>query len=346
MGNSNNTRCTSVFLPCVDFGLLLIVIMFGTAGLGWLTTCPNIQADGRDRPNTTKEEISGELLDKCSIRDQLSLKLDAKSKEASEVEEQLEAAKAALPDFALLQSDRNDVMQLLEEFATEASRVRSSLQELGRKYWTSEKDRKRLEEEQKQLEQQLQELEAKLHELLKRQRDLDEEKDRIKRFQEEISRIEKQLEEANEANANLREQIARASKPVVPRSYLIEMTPRISDRGNRNAEFVLLNQGTVTPVRKPYYAITEHDNGLTIASLSYRGDNAAKSIANGSDFDKLLDNINRRSEYVFFVVDDESYETFRTVRAECQRRKIDCGWDPSNTVNFNFGSSGRSADPQ
>ena len=122
----------------------------------------------------------------------------------------------------------------------------------------------------------------------------------------------------------------RIQRPIVP----INIAPLFSTDA-RQPVLVLLSQGTVTPVRPPYYSFTRFNNG-TQATLSRRGDAVDRALAQGSDFQKLLGEIDTQKQYVFCIVDSSSFATFRAVREELRRREIPLGWDPSEVTGFAF----------
>ena len=342
MGNANQSRGTRVFLRYADFGLLLLFILSSTLGLEWLTMCPHIQASDENRVESSKETLESQMADASMEQQRRSVERNRKEREAAALEKKVEEAQKALPDLAGMKAQRDQVTRELGACRNQAAGLKESLQKLDEQYGASEEDRKRLEEERKELEQQLDELEKKLEDLLKRQKDLGKEKQRIETFQENIAETDQQLKDAQDANRQAQDQIDVMSRPAVPKDFLVETTPRFQAERDREAVFVLINQGTVTPVIEPYYRITKEPNGATRKSLSYRGDNAPQSLAAGSEFIKFLDGINKRKQYIFMVVDSKSFETFRTIRAELRRRQIDCGWEPSNAVNFRFSSTGQS----
>ena len=65
-----------------------------------------------------------------------------------------------------------------------------------------------------------------------------------------------------------------------------------------------------------------------IKSRVRMGDTVDEALAAGSEFSKLLNEIDPRKEYVYFFVDSSSFGTFRTVREALDKRKIPWGWEP------------------
>jgi hypothetical protein len=74
--------------------------------------------------------------------------------------------------------------------------------------------------------------------------------------------------------------------------------------------------------------------------MARRGGDAGQALAKDSDFMKVLDRVDPRTQYVFLLVDSRSFETFRAIRAELRRRNIENGWQPTEAETFNFVDSG------
>ena len=66
-----------------------------------------------------------------------------------------------------------------------------------------------------------------------------------------------------------------------------------------------------------------------------------------SDFQRLLDNLSQRNNYLAFVVRPNSFPAFRAARKLAAKRGFDVGWEPQETnVPIVFGSGGRAVGVQ
>ena len=190
------------------------------------------------------------------------------------------------------------------------------------------------------LQDEMSRLDEELQRLLLVKRKFEQEKNRSEGLDKEIEELKKKLAEKLCNIGALREEIAKIKRQPIERQLVrIDVTPRFVPDA-RKPVFILLSQGTVTPVREPYYTFTQSGD-VVQASLSRRGDSVDRALANRSDFQKLLGEINLRSQYVFLLVDSSSFETFRAVRAWLEQRKIPFGWEPNNYPDISWSPNGK-----
>jgi len=123
----------------------------------------------------------------------------------------------------------------------------------------------------------------------------------------------------------------------------------ISLMTNRKPVYVALANGTVSPVREPFYnkerKIEKAGKGqfesVVVASTNKRGETVEKALAGGSAFSKTLRDISPGHEYVALLVDSRSFEAFRAVREVLRERGIPFGWEPSVSSRIRFSADGQ-----
>jgi hypothetical protein len=302
----------SRLLPGLDFGLLLIVLTCGTAGLQWLTTSSEATTGDHALLPTSSEALTDQLNATQKELERLRRELDRKQAEAARLRKELEQAETESPDLDSARAKRGLAEQDLEK-----------------------------------LRQTIERLDKELHQLQQQERDLQQQKKRFERLREEIAAINKrlaalraELNRLKRENEALPQEIARLEKlPLHRSSVIVDFTPRFTRRNGSNAVCVKLSNGTVAAVREPYYTLTKVSNGVR-ATPARPGEAVDRALAAGSDFHNLLDEIAGTKKYVFFLVDSSAFATYRRVREALRHRNIPFGWDPTNAGIFTFVASG------
>ena len=130
-----------------------------------------------------------------------------------------------------------------------------------------------------------------------------------------------------------REEIARIQHEEIRRPIIrTDIAPRFST-DTRQPVFVLVNRGTVTPIRPPYYAVEDRENRI-VARLVSRGETLDRALKAGSAFRSLVDQVDPQKQYIFLLVDSASFEAFLRTREWLQQHNIACGWDTCNTTTI------------
>jgi len=301
----------SRLLPGLDFGLLLIVLTCGTAGLQWLTTSSEATTAEQALLPASSEDVANQLHAVEQEFERLRRELDRKRAEAARLRNELEQAEAESPDL-------------------DSTQVRRGL---------AERDLEKLRQDVERLDKELQQFQQ-------QEQDLQQKKARLEKLREDVAGVNKnladlrsELERLNRGNESLPQEIARLEKlPLNRSSVVVNFTPEFKPEETRRAVGVALTEGTVAPVREPYY--TFFQAGMKTLKLRLRkGDTAAEALAAGSDFSKLLNQIDPRNEYIYLYVDSSSFGTFSTIREELEKREIPWGWEPWEDLEKIVGSS-------
>lgn len=302
----------SRLLPGIDFGLLLVVLTCGMAGLQWLTGSSEATSDEHVVASTSPEDLTDQFNATQEELERLRLELERKQADAVRLRKELEQAEADRPDVDSTRARRG----LAEE---DLEKLRQSIERLGKEL------------------QQLQQEEG----------DLQQQKKRLEKLREDIAAIEKTLADLtadidrfNRENEKLPQEIARLEKlPLNRSSVVVNFTPEFRSERNLRPVGVALTESTVAPIRTPYY--TSSQVGMRIVESRVRmGDTVDQALAAGSDFSNLLNEIDPRKEYVYLYVDSSSFGTFRAVREALDKRKIPWGWEPWEGLTVIASSSG------
>lgn len=344
MGTVTESSRSSSFLPAFDTGLQIIMVTLSTAGLNWLAVWPanGDRRDGQAVVTTAEiEQYVQAASDKAAQRRQ---QCNQRAVDAAELERRLKEAEACRARLQNVRAEHDRVNKELEAVAHQLDRLRESLRDVERKQSQLEREGHALQAEREKLDQQRRQLEEQLRELAKKQRDLREEKAKIEQLRKELEELERQAREAAEANKQKREDIAReeSRRRAKPTLLRVETPPRAHAEADRKPVFIMLVDGTVTPVREPYYRFVDLPDGSKGVILAQRGEDAGRALSAGSVFLELLNKIDakKEKEYVFLLVDRSSFETFRAVRAEVRAWGIKNGWVPVSGPNIRYASSG------
>jgi hypothetical protein len=326
-------------MPAFDCGLQLLVMVLGTAGLGWIAIWPAIR-DNRSLASD-QQEIQLQLTAASRGQEELCRTRDAKRAEADELEKRLQDEPSRDTDLQDIRASHAQLLQESDLLRQQSEEHAQQLQQAQKRQEQLAEERKRLEAERAALAEKLRQLEQTLRDLERKQRASAEEKALIEKLRKELDGLEQKIRENAEIERQRREEVAREKKkPLERQTILVDTQPRFQSERGRKALFVVLSEGTVTPVREPHYSFETDADSATTAMMVQRGGDAGQALAEGSDFMKVLDDLNVKKEYVFLLVDSTSFETFRAVRAELRKRNVDNGWTPTEAVHLRFVDSG------
>lgn len=191
-----------------------------------------------------------------------------------------------------------------------------------------------------------------LEDLENQQAALLEELGSLARTRDQAADSQEALQKIARQNEDLQKEIAAlgASRPVEGKSAIkVESTPLANLATRRSPVHVALVDGTVAPLREPFYSITLETaprgegrfESVMKASRKRTGESAKESLAAGSAFLKLLDEIDPRNQYVAFLVDSASFESFRSLRDVLRKRGIPLGWEPTRASTIYFSPAGQ-----
>lgn len=206
--------------------------------------------------------------------------------------------------------------------------------------------RRQLEREQAERQAELSASLAKIRSLQGEQERLERDKEQTDKDRQEAERLARELWEKEQELENLRRQIREArakakrpefQRPVVP----VETTPIYDVEQTRSPMFVALIEGAVTPVQSPHYEFAQYANAR-VATLKQPGDAVDQALAQESEFVKLIGKVDARRQFLFLLVDNSSFETFRTVREFLRKRDVPFGWYPvpNSTIVFSNDENG------
>ena len=313
MKRTSNSVSISRLMPGIDLGIMLIVLTCGMAGLSWLTASPPAISSEDTAMPVFPEEKAKQIADLRKEIERLRHKLEQKEGEAQQFQAALDKAEADSPNLAATRNRRAESRHDLEK-----------------------------------LRQRFKDLKNRLHELEQEVGDLTQKKGRLEQLRKAIGEIKRQmqqlaaaLEQLKQASKTLRNDINEMrATPIEHPTVRIDFYPVFTAETKRESMFVVLAEGMVTPMRKPYYTSMTLPGSRRWSRVRH-AESIEQALAQGSAFLKLLGEIDRKSEYVFLVVDSSSFETFRKVRELLQRRGIPFGWDANNnTANIGFGPGG------
>lgn len=296
-------------LPILDYCLLLIVLTCGTAALAWV--------DGSARPDEREDAPS------ATSPEDLQERIAGLRKKISHLERTLEAKEAEAARLAAALANAEREGRDPDDVDNRRDRVRRSLESI----------RQRIEQ-----------LKARLEQLRQQEQTLTQEKERIGQLQKTIDEVAGQVEQrTSELERLTRENEALASDvkeleqlPMDRQTIKVDFHPRFNVEKEREPVLVILAEGKVTPMREPYYTSTTMP-GLELWTRDRHAETVEQALTRGSAFLEVVEGIDRDREYVFFVVDSSSFETFRKVRESLQRRKVPFGWSPDDqTARIGF----------
>ena len=310
MTPASNPIRISRMLPGIDFGLLLVVLTCGMAGLQWLTGSSEVISDDHVVVTISPDDLTDQFNATQEELERLHLELERKRADATRLAKELEQAEADRPDV-------------------DSTRAKRSL----------------AEQDLEKLRQSIERLDKKLQQLQQEEGDLRQQKKRLKKLREEIAAINKtlanltaDLDRLDRENEALPKEIAQLEKLPLDRSaIMVNFTPRFTRRDNRNAVWVKVSKGTVAPLREPYYTFSQDGTRVTPARP---GEAIDQALATGSDFQNLLNEIAGTRQYIFFLVDSSAFATYCQLRKALGQRNIPFGWDPNNGMVFTLVASG------
>lgn len=299
-------------LPGVDFGLLLIVLTCGTAGLEWMEAKSQGSSMETTLPPTSPAELAAQIDALQEETESLCRKLNEKEKEANRIQAEHDKAEATRLNLNTSQVKRRQTQRDIEKLQRDIEALRKQLQELQQKEHSLQQQKKH----SGQLQRAIAESGKRLDDLRRR------------------------LTELETANKNDENELAELEQlPLERPEIVVDFYTVFTARDSSNAVCVKLSKDTVAPLREPYYTFTRASNGIRV-TRACAGETVNRALGPGSDFQNLLDEIAKTKQYVFLLVDSSSFATFRTVRDTLRQRKIPFGWEPTDATDFTFVASG------
>jgi hypothetical protein len=153
------------------------------------------------------------------------------------------------------------------------------------------------------------------------------EKLKTEQARREHAETETLLAERLRSQAAVREEIAEIKRQTIPGPAVRISLPPLFSEDRRDVVPVMLSQGTVTPVRSPYYSSRQNGQAQELVLVRW-GEAVDRALSPGSDFVRFLDGIDPTRQFVVLGVTADSFETFRTVRKYLKWRGIPLGWEP------------------
>jgi predicted RNase H-like nuclease (RuvC/YqgF family) len=307
-------------LPILDFLFLLLLVVFSTTGLKWLSSdslpvgssalAESLSLEDMkktiDELRLHNDELSKELLDLGGLPENLQERLDAMDRQRSVAQTQ-PAPESVLRDLSGEISDFKSEISSLGDLPDNAAKVRDSL--------TSARDLLRAAEDEL--------------------RSVSDEIERTRCINEELQREISEYDEARRAK--------HLAVEVNGLSY-------VKYDATRNPVFVAILGGRIIPLKEPFYrfenTVQLSGNGtlevVRKASCVKDGETTEQAFQEGSAFEGEISDISPSKEYLALLVDPESFDAYRTVRDTLRKRGIPYGWIPVQNGDFCFGSSGTS----
>ena len=235
-------------------------------------------------------------------------------------------------DLNALEARRQRLLERLKKLRQELARQQAALEQQKRQKGELENQRQQLLEELRRLEKRLKELEA-------RMRKMRFDREQQEALQRELENLKRQLAAKQKDYRELQEAIAKERAKRAERTVRIEVHPRVHLCKGKGPAFVFINKAIITPVCEPYFRPAADRGGHDFVKA---GLPASEALRPGSPVLEWLDSLDNNKQFVFALVDHESFETFRAIRAEARRRGLAVGWEPSDvgTVSIRFTPSG------
>ncbi|MCS7304958.1 MAG: hypothetical protein NZ602_07610 [Thermoguttaceae bacterium] len=234
-------------------------------------------------------------------------------------------------DIHRLQAAQQDLHNQIEALWQEIERLRQLLEKSRP---ADAQTQKRREELQRLLEELQREI-VQAEEQLKRLCYTKEQLEKINQLKKAIEQLRRQLDEAQKKGGALNEQIARLEAKLRENALVIKVHPRARHPEGMQPYGVIVHQGTLTPIKPPYYEGFRILGGKILIRFVRSGPSASDAFQPGSEFLQWINSIDPKKEYVVFLVAPDSFDTFRVAREELRKRNIACGWEPHEEGNGN-----------
>lgn len=304
-----------LLLTIIDVTVLLIMLIFGTGGMIWLSNSPYTIG--------------------CIYKNPIDL--DKISKE-----------KARLGQ---LKYNYEDLKNRLSDANSRTEQLKKSLDELKKPDIERCRVRyKQVKQKVKNLQLEIDRIQELISTQVSHDKALAREKNRVIAERKEIAEASERLKEAKKRKYTLTKQIS-ALKPrkEIEKTIKIDSTPLAKIIKGKYPVYIGLIKGTVTPIREPYYEkdyeIRKKRDGEFESVLKFSrkklGQPIEKIESEESELKNILREIKRETQYVALLVDNSSFDTFRYVRKVLIEEKIPFGWEPSTESTLWFTAGGQ-----
>jgi hypothetical protein len=296
--------------PMFDFSLILILMVFGTAGLGILTNQKPRPVEYKVTGDTSNRELEQQVRYVSEAVERDKERIEQWKREAAELEKALA---------------NNGATTAEQRRAAEAA-----MAELKRKAAQAAEAVALREAELAQLEQNKRELEA-------RQK-------AARQARDEHGERSRELDQIEADNSRIKGEIDRLSSTPAPSANAkleVPRTPLMATTTTRKPVYVALIKGAVYPVREPFYTMTRKtvDRGggrfesVIEVTKSGTGESVEQALGDGSQFRKLTGGVEGEGKYVALLVDAQSFGAFRRIRAHLRQRGVPFGWEPCTSAS-------------
>jgi predicted RNase H-like nuclease (RuvC/YqgF family) len=161
----------------------------------------------------------------------------------------------------------------------------------------------------------------------------------LKERETEAQRLEKEREAQQRKLAAVQAALATAGKD----TYSLKSgAPLVRAKTANHRYGVMLSEGKVIPVASPYYTGRRRADGTVVVWPERAGltiDEALKPTS--LVMREVTTEEFRRDGRVTFLVNADSFATFRALRDELVRRGIDYGWEPVTGTKFGMSATGK-----
>lgn len=314
MQNPMNPANVSKFLPVIDFALLILLSIFGTAGQSWIKNHQNDQA-ALGQKETSAVAIRPRLAELAEEAARKEAEIQAKKKQASALQEEILSFRTRL----------DEVQAKLEEQARRAERDREMKEEI-----------ERLKEYYSRLERERESLSEKCN--------------RLKKLEEEMKQTTDQIRKAQAASAALACEIKAIIKEAQDRPVIrVEGTPLMDTQVQKAPVYVALVQGAALPVREPYFhmdtIVTDCGEGrfetVIKAAPVQGGFPISAGFQDAPELRHFFSSLDPEKDYVALLVDSASFAAFRVLRQELRQMGMPFGWEPCSVSILQFSRAGQ-----
>ncbi|MBL7040048.1 MAG: hypothetical protein ISR77_15530 [Pirellulaceae bacterium] len=115
MFRANTRRTGTLLMHVFDLSLLLIVLTFGTAAVGWMSARVALPNDLESQPSQSPVGNVQEILGKTEHVAELRRQLEKKTAQANELQKQWKKTQTSRPDLGAIVAERDRVMEWLKE---------------------------------------------------------------------------------------------------------------------------------------------------------------------------------------------------------------------------------------
>lgn len=316
MGWMRNRSCAPLISPLADVLLTLVFITVATGAMHLLQQ----QSRAKDLPSVASLAVWGQRVNSLLCR------YEALSQELGRLPspDQFPAV-----DLKALESERQHLLGKLAELRQEIERVEEALQQFQQQHGQVTQEQKRQLKELAKLRQQLKAMEDKM-------RRMKQDREKMEQLKKALQDLLRRQKETLTKHRDLQENIAAEKAERNQSAVVIKVHPRVHVRRELKRKLVVISQAVVTPVCEPYYAPEYNAGQLVRVRFVRTGQSVSEVLKDGSHFMVWLDSLDPQNQYVAMLVDSDSLETFRAVRAEFRKRNIVCGWEPYEPGHTNF----------